>query len=230
MKLALYARNSKPPRGWKPSHPGEEPPGSWKQQLDALREWAARNGHEVVLEKHDAKKSGRDPNRPDWEAVMQEARGHHIQAVAATKLDRVMRSVPHFYEVASEFMGLGVDLTFIDTGLSLSKRDPFSKATLGILAVVAELELDLARERQADVMRRGEDGRLYGPRSERPSGRPGEYGEGHRFRIRAGSRVHDKARCRVCRGEKGGVGGKGSGTRPQTGDGEAGGFATLRSR
>jgi hypothetical protein len=48
------------------------------------------------------------------------------------------------------------------------------------------------------------DGKLYGPRSDHPAGRPREYSEadGHRFRTRAGHRIHDKAKCKVCgRGE-----------------------------
>ncbi len=206
MKLALYARNSKPPRDWDPSkHPGEEPPGSWKIQLQLLHEWAARQGHTVLLEEHDMA-SGRDPNRKGWERLMQEARGHHIDAIVSTKLDRVMRSAPHFYKVADELSSLGVDLMFTDNGMRISKRDPFNKATLGILAVVAELELDLARERQAAVMHRGEDGKLYGPRSSKPSGHPPtDYGEGHRFRIRGKYRVHDRPRCRACRAAKEGA-------------------------
>src|SRR2546425_8586274 len=102
LKLALYARNSRPPKNWKPSVPGEEPPGSWRQQLTHLRDWSSRQGHVVVLEEHDAAESGADPHRPRWSAVMQEARGHHIDAIAVTRSDRVMRSVIHYHKLAEE--------------------------------------------------------------------------------------------------------------------------------
>ena len=205
MKAAIYARNSKPPRGWKPSRRGEEPPGSWKSQLEALRSWANREGHEVVLEEHDTATGG-DPNRRGWDKILAAARGHHIQLIAVVKPDRAMRSVPHFYKVTEELLGLGIDLIFTDSGMRLSKRDAMSKAMLGFMAVMAELELDIARERSAAVMQIGKDGRMVGP-SGRAVGRPREYGPGHRYRIRLGRKTHDKARCAVCRtaGEMGGA-------------------------
>src|SRR5438093_692574 len=108
MKAVLYARNSKPPKGWKGSDSDrDEAPGSWKTQLASLRAWAAREGHEVVLEEHDMA-SGRDPHRPGWERIVAEARGHHAALVAATKLDRVMRSTQHFLQVTEEFLALGL--------------------------------------------------------------------------------------------------------------------------
>ncbi len=199
VRVALYARNSKPPRGWKPSRPGKEPPGSWKTQLESLRAWAARQGYVVVLEEHDVA-TGRDPNRPAWRRVMQEARGHHIHVILAVKPDRVARSVADFYAIATELTDLGVDLVFTDAGTRISKKDPLSKAGLGFLAVVAELEADLVRERTMSVMRLGKDGRTYGPRSERPSGRPREVtGKGHKYRRRNGHPIHDRPRCPVCK-------------------------------
>jgi DNA invertase Pin-like site-specific DNA recombinase len=90
MRVALDARNSKPPKDWKPSTPGEETPRLRRSQLAALRAWAEREGHEVVFEVHDAA-SGGNPNRPAWCRVMAAARGHHVHAIAAVKLDRVAR-------------------------------------------------------------------------------------------------------------------------------------------
>jgi DNA invertase Pin-like site-specific DNA recombinase len=201
-RVALYARNSQPPKGWKPSFPGERPPGSWETQLEGLGTWAEREGYEIVIKEHDVA-SGRDANRRGWERVLQEARGHHVHAVASTKLDRVMRSAPHFHETANEFLALGVDLIFTEQGTRISKRDPLSKFLIGALALVAELELDLARERTWARLHLGEDGRYYGPRSARPLGRPRKYGEGHRLRRRGRYEVHDRLKCPACRGTKG---------------------------
>ncbi len=67
-----------------------------------------------MSEEHDTNKSGADPNRPGWHRVMAEVRGRHVQLVAATKVDRVMRSMIHFYDVVQEFDRLGADLVFVD--------------------------------------------------------------------------------------------------------------------
>ena len=204
-RLGLYARNSKPPKGWRPSFEGEEPPSSWSVQLDQLRAWAEREGRDVVVVEYDVHASARDPNRPAWKRLMNQVRAHRVDEVAATRLDRVMRSTPHYYATAKEFLDLGVDLIFIEQGIRLSKRDPMNKFLMGSLAVAAELELDLARERTRAVMEVREDGRTYGPRSDQPAGRPREYGEGHKFRKRGGRLIHDANRCARCRGEKEGV-------------------------
>src|SRR5439155_19337820 len=149
LKLAQYARNSHPPIDWKPSVPGEEPPGSWKNQLAHLADWATRQGHTVILQDHDTK-SGGDPNRRAWGRIMQEARGHHIDAIVVTKLDRVMRSMSHYYKIVDELLSLGVDLIVVDSGMRISKRDAMSKAFMGQAALYAELERDLIRERIGD--------------------------------------------------------------------------------
>ncbi len=200
MRVALYARNSKPPKGWKPSQQGEEPPGSWKLQLQALRVWAAKEGHEVTMEEYDLVTGG-NPNRPGWNRVLAAARGHHVHLIAAVKLDRVMRSTLHFHQVANELLDLGVDLLAVDQGVKVSKSDPMSKLMRGVLALFAELELDLARERSLAVLEVRADGRTYGPRSERPAGRPRQYDDSHRFRLRRGRKVHDAKRCKTCAGE-----------------------------
>lgn len=157
-----------------------------------------------MLEAHDVVTGG-DPNRPEWDRVMAAVRGGTVRRVYATKMDRPMRSAKHYLEVADVFIARGAELVFIDQPqANVVRDDAFSKMVRGVGAVFAEFELDIIRERTADVMTIGEDGRVYGPRSEIPAGRPREYGEGHKMRIRDGRPVHDAARCRLCRGENGG--------------------------
>jgi DNA invertase Pin-like site-specific DNA recombinase len=110
-----------------------------------------------------------------------------------------MRGVKHFKEVEEVFERRGCELIFTDSpGASIQKADPFSKATRGVIAVFAELEADLAYERSMDVLEVREDGRLYGPRSDKPAGRPTEYGPEHKFRRRGERFEHDRKRCPVC--------------------------------
>lgn len=203
--VAIYGRNSKPPKGWKPSHPGDSPPGSWAFQLQVCRKAAIADGHEIVWEGHDVA-SGGDPNRPQWAELMALVRGGRVRAVYVTKLDRVMRSLAHFLEVADAFEKRGAWLVFVDSPLaSVKGKDPFAKAMRGNLAVFAELERDLAWERSMSVLEVREDGRTYGPRSERPAGAPRIYGDGHKMRKRDGKLWHDRARCPLCRVAEPGV-------------------------
>lgn len=200
-RSGLYGRNSKPPKGWRPTSDGEEPPGSWSVQIAKTRAFAVACGDEVVIEEHDVA-TGSDPNRPAWARLMNAVRGHIVQRVYCTKMDRPMRDLRHFLDVAQDFERAGAELVFIDQqGASVRKGDAAGKAFRNTLAVFAEFELDLTRERSAAVFELGDDGRLYGPRSKNPAGRPVEYGPEHKFRTRAdGSREHVRARCRVCRG------------------------------
>lgn len=231
MKVAIYARNSKPPRGWRPKTPGEAPPGSWELQIKACREAAARAGDEVVLEAHDVA-TGSDPNRPEWQSVLAAVQGGTVRRVYCTKMDRPARSARHYLDVAEVFVARGAELIFVDQAqANVSKDDAFSKMVRGVGAVFAEFELDLARERSRAVMEVREDGRTYGPRSQRPAGAPRAYGEGHKMRRRGGKLWHDKSRCRLCRdvAEPGGPR-PGGGRRENEGVAERDGSATPGRR
>ena len=205
MKVAIYARKSKPPRAWKASFDGESPPTSVESQLRRLRAWAAQAGHVVALEASDTA-SGGNPNRPGWNRVLNAVRGGHVQAVAITKTDRAMRSTKHYLEVVETMLERSCALEVLDQPMACvrGRGDPMAVAFRTVAAAFAQLERDLAGERSMEVLERADDGRLYGPRSERPAGRPREFGDGHKFRLRDGRRVHDKNRCLACRGETGG--------------------------
>jgi DNA invertase Pin-like site-specific DNA recombinase len=215
MKVALYARRSKPPRDWNlAEHPGEEAPGSIDAQMRRLQAWAATNSHEVVMAETDTA-SGRNPNRPGWQRVLGAVRGGHVQCVALTKTSRAMRNAKHYLETVEVFLQRGCWLEVLDQPIASvrGKDDPMAKAFRTVAAAFNELELDLIREQSLEVLEVREDGRTYGPRSERPAGRPVKYGEGHRFRVRNGRRRHDRARCPACRMVE--IGGDAAGVRQQ---------------
>lgn len=205
VRAALYARRSQPPKAWRPSYHGEEPEGSTQAQMRRLEAWAASQGHQVTIRGMDTA-TGRNPHRPGWERVMAAVRGGHVQLVAITKTSRAMRNTLHYLEtVENDFLPRGCHLEVLDQPMACvrGKADPMAIAFRTVAAAFNQLELDLAREASMEVMERREDGKLYGPRSERPSGRPVEFGDGHKFRVRAGRKEHDRARCRTCRGETG---------------------------
>lgn len=225
MKAAVYGRNSKPPKGWKPSFEGEEAPGSWTVQVPRCEAAALAAGDELVVSLHDVA-SGGNANRPAWSRLMGMVRGGVVGRVYVTKLDRCARNLRHFLDTAEAFEARGAELVVLDQqAASVRKQDPAGKAFRNMMATFAELELDLIRERSGAVMTIGPDGRVYGPRSDQPAGRPREFGAGHKLRLRGGKAVHDKARCQAC-GEKGGVAASVSDPSPNAGVAEPVGFAT----
>jgi DNA invertase Pin-like site-specific DNA recombinase len=229
MKVALYARKSKPDPTWRPSFEGELPPTSVETQVKRLQAAATAAGHEVVLVEVD-QASGSNPNRPGWRRIMASVDGAHVGEVWMTRSDRAMRSTKHYLDVVERFVKRSVALVFLDQP-ELSVRGKGSAQAVAFRTVSAafnQLHLDLAREASMEVLERDpEDGKLYGPRSELPAGRPVEYGPEHKFRKRAdGTTRHDKARCRACRGQTGGVGPTVSATPENGGVAIPGGLAT----
>jgi DNA invertase Pin-like site-specific DNA recombinase len=115
-------------------------------QLARLREWAARNGFEVVGERADVA-SGRLVRRPGADEIMREARGHHVHALAVAKVDRWARSLQHLSATVNELHDLGIDFYAVDQGLAVRKGDPTAKLMLHILAACAEWEASIISER-----------------------------------------------------------------------------------
>lgn len=230
-RVALYARKSKPPSDWRPAADGELPPTSVETQVARLQKHMAALGHGVVMVETDTA-SGANPNRPGWRRVLSAIDGGHVQQVWMTRPDRAMRSTKHYLEVVERCQKRGVHLEFLDQPASSvrGKDDAMAVAFRTVQSAFNQLTLDLAREASMEVLERDpEDGKLYGPRSELPAGRPVEFGPEHKFRVRGGSKRHDRARCTACRGQTGGVGAMLSGPPEIAGVAKPGGLATPES-
>ncbi len=77
--------------------------------------------------------------------MMEAVSRREFDAVVITKLDRLARSTRHLCELADAFKALGVDLVVLDQAIDTAT--PSGKLLFGVLAVVAEFEADLIRER-----------------------------------------------------------------------------------
>lgn len=117
-------------------------------QIARLRAWADREGRQVTIERTD-EATGKNVRRPGLEAIMQEARGHHIRSVAVAKVDRWARSVLDLSSTLHELRDLGVEWVAVDQGLRISpdRSDPTSKLILDVLGAVAEWEASIISER-----------------------------------------------------------------------------------
>ena len=83
--------------------------------------------------------------------------------VVCTKLDRLARSLEHLVALGGEFKALGIDLVVLDQAIDTTTSA--GRAMFGMLAVFAEFERDLIRERVLGGLQRA---RALGKRIGRP--------------------------------------------------------------
>jgi DNA invertase Pin-like site-specific DNA recombinase len=136
-----------------------------ENQLAVLRAFAEARGW-VVTEFVDHGISGTRSSRPALDSLLAAAQARRIDAVLATKLDRVARSTRHLVDLAAELEALGVDLVVTDQ--SIDTTTPAGRLLFHVLAAIAEFERDLIRERVIAGIRRA---RAQG----RHIGRPAKY-------------------------------------------------------
>jgi len=151
MKVALYARVSR--------HDKDQNP---ENQLIKLREYASRHKWAVSGEFSDYA-SGLTPKRERFDEMYRQARARRFDAILAVKIDRIGRSVRHLQNLLEDLSHFGVELICTDQNIDTSS--PMGKFFFDILSAVAELELELIRERTKDGIARA---RAEGKRLGRP--------------------------------------------------------------
>lgn len=160
MRLALYARVSKPPRGLAidPHNHNQNP----EVQLRELREWCQFHKHTIVAEYVD-RLSGKNTARPQLQKMLKDAiRGlRDIDGVLVWRLDRLGRSVLDLHHLVAELKD--ADVAFICFKDNFDLTTPGGKAMFGMLAVFAEFERNVIAERtKAGLALARSEGRLPG--------------------------------------------------------------------
>jgi DNA invertase Pin-like site-specific DNA recombinase len=131
MRVALYARVS--------THDQQTLP----LQMEGMREYASRRGWLIVREVTEVGSGAKV--RPEREALMKAARRREIDAVLVWRLDRWGRSLPDLVVSLKELTELGVGFLSLNEALDLTT--PTGRAMAGLLAVFAEFERDILKER-----------------------------------------------------------------------------------
>ncbi len=112
-------------------------------QMRALREYAARRGWTVALQVREIG-SGASA-RELRERIVEAARRREIDVVLVWRLDRWGRSVTDLLATLQELEHLGVGFVSLTEALDLTT--PAGRAMAGLLAVFAEFEREILRER-----------------------------------------------------------------------------------
>ena len=108
------------------------------------------------------KKSGVDGGRPELKACLEYLR--EGDTLLVTKLDRLARSTPDLYRIVSELVQRGVAFKVVDDP-SIDTSTRTGKLIMGILALIAEFENDIRRERQQDGINKAKaEGVRFGPK------------------------------------------------------------------
>ena len=108
------------------------------------------------------KRSGTDDGRPALKACLEYLR--EGDTLLVTKLDRLARSTSDLYRIVSELTQRGVEFKVLDDP-SIDTGSRTGKLVMGILALIAEFENDIRRERQQDGINKAKAaGVRFGPK------------------------------------------------------------------
>ena len=130
-----------------------------KLQLEEMRQYAERRGWEIVLEFSDIRSGAKE--RVKRETLLKAARRREVDVIVVWKLDRWGRSLADLVTSLSELNELAVGFVSLTEALDLTT--PSGRAMAGLLAVFAEFERDLLRERvRAGIAQARKDGRPHG--------------------------------------------------------------------
>src|SRR5579859_1704377 len=128
-------------------------------QSRAMREYAARRGWTVALPVREVR-SG-TAKREAREKLMEAARRREIDVVLVWRLDRWGRSVTDLLATLQELEHLGVGFVSLTEALDLTT--PTGRAMAGLLAIFAEFEREILRERvRAGLVHARQNGKKLG--------------------------------------------------------------------
>lgn len=147
MRVGLYARIS--------THDQQTLP----MQLSAMTEYASRRNWDIVLEITDVASGA--TSRPRREELLKAARRREVDVIVVWRLDRWGRSVADLVTSLNELQAL--DVGFVSLTEALDMTTPGGRALAGMLAVFAEFERDILRDRvRAGIAQARKEGRPHG--------------------------------------------------------------------
>ncbi len=128
-------------------------------QLTQMRRYAKDRGWTVSVEVQDVGSGAKD--RPKREEILKAARRRDIDIILVWKLDRWGRSLVDLVITLQELAGAGVGFISLTEALDLTTAT--GRAMTGLLAVFAEFEREILRERvKAGIAHARSQGRIFG--------------------------------------------------------------------
>lgn len=147
MKAALYARVS--------THDQQTLP----LQQKAMRAYARKRQWKIILEIKEVGSGAK--KRPHGEELLKAVRRREVDVIIVWRLDRWGRSLADLVTTLKELSEIGVGFVSLTEAIDLTT--PSGRALAGMLAVFAEFERDILRERvKAGIAQAREKGKPHG--------------------------------------------------------------------
>jgi putative DNA-invertase from lambdoid prophage Rac len=147
MRAALYARVS--------THDQQ----TLDLQTEAMRSYLRDRGWDLTRQVKDVGSGAKE--RPGRESLLKAARRRELDVVVVWRLDRWGRSVADLMATLRELTELGVGFVSLTEALDLTT--PSGRAMAGMLAIFAEFEREILRERvRAGIAQARKEGRPHG--------------------------------------------------------------------
>jgi len=143
MRAAIYARVSTDDKDQNP-----------ETQLFHLREYCQLYDHEITVQFVDEGRSGKDPDRPAFQAMMKEAvqKKRRFDMVVCLRLDRFMRSALYGLQATEDLRKAGVELVFVKDQIDTST--PGGRFFYTLMLAFAQMEREHHGERVSEGIRR----------------------------------------------------------------------------
>ena len=147
LKAALYARIS--------THDQQTLP----LQQKAMRQYANKRGWKITLQIKEIGSGAK--TRPQREELLKAARRREVDVIIVWRLDRWGRSLADLVTTLKELSE--IDEGFVSLNEAIDLTTPSGRALAGMLAVFAEFERDILRERvKAGIAQAREKGKPHG--------------------------------------------------------------------
>lgn len=128
-------------------------------QLKDLRQYANQRKWKIEIEVTDVASGAK--KRPKREELLKLAKQKKIDCILVWRLDRFGRSLPDLINTLNELNAL--DVGFVSLNESLDLTTPSGRAMAGMLAVFAEFEREILRERvRAGIAEARKNGKKHG--------------------------------------------------------------------
>lgn len=128
-------------------------------QLAAMRQYVRKRGWSVAVEVHEVASGAKE--RPERQRLIDAAKRRDLDAIVVWRLDRWGRSLVDLVTTLRDLSA--VEVGFVSLTEALDLTTPSGRALAGMLAVFAEFERDILRDRvKAGIAQARKEGKPHG--------------------------------------------------------------------